>query len=123
MSDQERKLRCLAMNDQSSIASLLGLDLETQGASGLDARSYALVRLGAIVAAGAASVTYQWATEAALSAGATDDEIIGTLVTVAPLVGTGRIVSAASDIAISLGYPVEAALEGDESVVEGPGGR
>ncbi len=123
MSDQERKLRCLAMNDQASIASLLGLDLETQEASGLDPRAYALVRLGAIVAAGAASVTYQWATEAALSAGASDDEIIGTLVTVAPLVGTGRIVSAASDIAISLGYPVEAALEGDESVVEGLGDR
>lgn len=108
------------MNDQASIASLLGLDLETQEASGLDPRAYALVRLGAIVAAGAASVTYQWATEAALSAGASDDEIIGTLVTVAPLVGTGRIVSAASDIAISLGYPVEAALEGDDAVVDGP---
>jgi 4-carboxymuconolactone decarboxylase len=123
VSDQERKLRCLAMNDQSEIASLLGLHLETQEASGLDPKSYALVRLGAIVAIGAAPVTYQWATEAALSAGASDDEIIGTLVTVAPVVGTGRVVAAAPDIAISLGYPVETALEALNAVVDGPGDR
>ena len=120
MSDHERKLRDLAMNDERSISSLLGLRLETHDASGLDARTFALVRLGALVAGGAASVTYQWATQAALAGGATDDEIMGTLVTIAPIVGAARIVSAASDIAVALGCPIEAALEAISAPVDIP---
>jgi alkylhydroperoxidase/carboxymuconolactone decarboxylase family protein YurZ len=99
------------MNDESGITSLLGLRLETHDASGLDAKTFSLVRLASLVAVGAAPVTYQWATEAAIGAGAADDEIIGTLVTVAPIVGAARIVAAATDIAMALGYPIDAELE------------
>jgi 4-carboxymuconolactone decarboxylase len=120
VSDYERKFRDLAMNDEKGITSLLGLHLGTNESCGLDAKTFALVRLGALVAIGAASVTYQWATEAALAGGASDDEIIGTLVTIAPVVGAARIVSAASDIAMALGFPVEAALEAIGAPVDIP---
>lgn len=111
VSDNERKLRDLAMNEEAGISSLLGLRLGTHDVSNLDARTFSLIRLSAVVCLGAAPVTYQWATQAALSGGATDDEIIGVLVTIAPIVGVARIVEAVPEVAEALGYPVEAALE------------
>ncbi len=52
--------------------------------------------------------------EAARAAGATDDEIVGVLIAVAPTVGLPRVVSAAPCVALALGYDVEAALEGSD---------
>ena len=46
----------------------------------------------------------------------TVDEIVGTLIAVAPIVGTARVVSAAPELALALGYDIEAALEGVEGV-------
>ena len=47
----------------------------------------------------------------ALTAGASIDEIVGTLIAVVPTVGLARAVSAAPELALALGYDVEAALE------------
>jgi alkylhydroperoxidase/carboxymuconolactone decarboxylase family protein YurZ len=49
--------------------------------------------------------------EPALAAGATADEVVGALVAVLPQVGTPRVVSAARNLALALGYDVSAALE------------
>ena len=49
--------------------------------------------------------------DAARAAGADVDEIVGTLIAVAPTVGLARVVSAAPELALSLGYDVDAALE------------
>jgi hypothetical protein len=43
--------------------------------------------------------------------GATFDEIVGCLIAVAPVVGLARVVSAAPELALALGYDVDAALE------------
>ena len=95
------------------MASLLGtrIDLD-EPSSELNAKTRALVRLGAVVVLGASPVTYQWATEVALAASATDDEIVGTLIAVAPVVGVTRAVSAAPELAIALGCDIDEALEG-----------
>jgi alkylhydroperoxidase/carboxymuconolactone decarboxylase family protein YurZ len=111
VTENEQQLRCLAMNDESSISSFLGLRLESSDVATLGAKTTALVRLGALVGADAAPATLQWAVEAALAAGARDEEVIRTLVAVAPIVGLASVVSAAPDVAIALGYPVESALE------------
>lgn len=111
MVEHERSLRCLALNDEATLASLLGARADPDDLSGLDAKTRALIRLGAVVALGAAPVTYQWATEVALAAGATDDEIVGTLIAVAPIPGTTRAVSAAPELAVALGYDIDEALE------------
>ena len=50
----------------------------------------------------------------ALAAGASIDEIVGTLIAVAPTVGLARVVSAAPELALALGYDVDAALETPE---------
>ena len=111
VSDHERQLRCLAMNDEKTISTFLGLKLEPGESTALTAKGRALVRLGALVGADGAPASFQWAVEVALAAGAKDEEVIATLVAAAPVVGMARVVSAAPEIAIALGYPVEAALE------------
>ena len=51
------------------------------------------------------------AVEAAVSAGVTYDEIVGTLIAVMPIVGVARVVSAAPNLGLALGYDVAEALE------------
>lgn len=60
---------------------------------------------------GAAPVSYSWAVEAALAVGATDDEIIATIIAVAPITGVARVVSAAPWVALAMGYDVDQAFE------------
>jgi hypothetical protein len=47
----------------------------------------------------------------AFAAGAGIDEIVGTLIAVAPTVGLVRTVSAAPELALALDYDIDAALE------------
>jgi len=112
VSEHERRLRSLSVNDEAALASLLDTRIDSDERCGLNAKTRALVRLGAVVVLGAPPVTYQWATEAALAAGATDEEIVGTLIAVAPVPGVTRAVSAAPELAIALGYDIDEALEG-----------
>jgi alkylhydroperoxidase/carboxymuconolactone decarboxylase family protein YurZ len=51
------------------------------------------------------------AVQAGLEAGATYDEIVGTLIAVMPIVGIARVVAAAPNLALALGYDVSEALE------------
>ena len=53
----------------------------------------------------------QWSAARALAAGATEDEIADVLLAIAPVAGLGRVVCAAPDVAIALGYDMAAALE------------
>lgn len=43
--------------------------------------------------------------------GATVEEIVGVLIAVAPTVGVARIVSAAPELALAVGYDIDSALE------------
>lgn len=63
-----------------------------------------LVRLGALVALGAATASLRRTVELARGAGATEDELVGVLVAVAPTVGLARVVAAAPKLAIAIGY-------------------
>lgn len=63
--------------------------------SGLDARTHALVRLAALVAAGGPGMDYDRYISTALDHGVTPDEVIGVLVALLPTVGTPRVSAAA----------------------------
>lgn len=101
----------LAAHDEQSIESALGIRLGGADGSGMDPRTCALVRIGALLASGAGPPAYKWAVENALSAGATAEEVIGVVIAVAPSIGVARVVSAAPAVALALGYDVDAALE------------
>jgi len=46
-----------------------------------------------------------------LRAGASHEEIVGTLIAVLPTVGVGRVVTAAPNLGLAMGYDVTDALE------------
>lgn len=71
----------------------------------------ALVRLAAYVALGASPQAYTLGVGAAVSSGATSDEMMGVLFAVAPAVGVARVVSAAPKLASAMGFDVDRAME------------
>ncbi|HMG29884.1 MAG TPA: carboxymuconolactone decarboxylase family protein [Jiangellaceae bacterium] len=105
------RLRSLAVNDHDFIESVLAIRLENVESSGLDPKTHALVRLGALLALDAAPASYQWVVGAAFASGATLEEIVGVLIAVAPTVGVARVVSAAPELALAVGYDIDKALE------------
>lgn len=109
--ESERTLLSLALNDESSVQSALMGEADPGSGSALDPRTQALVRLSALVAIDAAPASYGWSVDAALAVGATVEEIVGTLIAVAPIVGIARVVAAAPSLAGALGYDIESQLE------------
>ena len=62
------------------------------------------------MAIGSPPVCLEWGTTRALAQGATDDEITGVLLAIAPVAGLGRVTGAVPGVAAALGSDVEAAL-------------
>lgn len=79
--------------------------------AGVAARTGSLVRLAALIATGSAPHAVRRSGEEAIAAGVSVDEIVGTLVAVAPIVGMARLVAAAPAVALAVGYDIEAAFE------------
>ena len=104
-------LRRLAIIDDGFIEDRAGLRLGLAGARVLDAKTAALVQVGALAAIGSPAVCLEWSTTRALAAGATEDEITDVLLAIAPVAGLGRVVTAVSGVADAFGYDIEAALE------------
>ncbi len=104
-------LRRLAMIDEGFVEGEAGLGLSLAKTSALDPKTAALLQVAVLVAIGSPAVCLEWSTTRALAAGATEDEIAGVLLAIAPVAGLGRVVSAAPDVAIALGYDIAAALE------------
>jgi len=111
MVEFQERLRSMALSDDRFVASVLGMGRDTIEASGLDPKTHAMVRLAALMAVDAGQISYNASAEVALASGASPDEIVGILIAVAPAIGLGRVVSAAPELGLALGYDVEAALE------------
>ena len=92
MTDYQETLRRLALSDERFAESVLQIGLDTVEAAHLDRKTHALVRLGAALAIDSAPSSYQSNVDVAVLAGATVDEIVGTLITIAPIVGLARVV-------------------------------
>jgi len=87
-------LRRLAIVDEECAGDHAGLGLSTPANRALDAKTAALVRVGALAAIGSPEVCLEWSAARALAAGATEDEITGVLLAIAPVAGIGRDVPA-----------------------------
>ena len=107
----QETLRRLAMVDEAFVADQAGLGLEPAERLALDAKTVSLLQLAVSVATGSPGICLEWSTARAMAAGATDDEIADVLLAIAPVIGLGRIVCAAPDVATALGYDTVAALE------------
>jgi len=99
------------MIDEAFVAAEAGLGVGLVKTSALDPRTAALLQVAASVAIGSPAMCLDWSASRALAAGATEDEIADVLLAIAPVAGLGRVVCAAPDLAIALGYDITAALE------------
>jgi alkylhydroperoxidase/carboxymuconolactone decarboxylase family protein YurZ len=79
--------------------------------SGLSPRSFAMVKIAALIAVDAPPASYIWQIREALSAGVTPRDIIGILVAVAPQVGVPRVLGAAPEIMVALDLELPAGLD------------
>lgn len=77
----------------------------------LDARTRALVAIGAAMCTDAPARTFQMLVDSAMDAGASAEDVVGVLLAVAPAAGGPRVVTVAPKIALALGYDVDAAFE------------
>jgi 4-carboxymuconolactone decarboxylase len=103
-SNYTERLRRLAVNE----AGAAGEDVRSLGdPTGLDPKTLALVRLAALVAVGAAEPSFGEQTDAAVSAGASADEIVDVLIGVCTVVGVPRVVAAAPKLALALGHDLD----------------
>jgi 4-carboxymuconolactone decarboxylase len=106
--DVERLLRLLALNDEKSVEMVLVRGRDCDAAAALKPKVDVLVLLGALLALGAATTSLRATVRHAIEAGATETEIVGVLIAVAPAIGLARVVSTAPRLAIAIGYDIEA---------------
>jgi 4-carboxymuconolactone decarboxylase len=114
--DHRTILRKLAIRDVGLVDEVIGHDRHNLDASGLDPKTHALVRIGALITIDAGPASYLWSVESALQHGATLDEIVGTLLAVLAVIGPEGVVCAAPKLGLAVGYDVSPALGhlGDE---------
>jgi 4-carboxymuconolactone decarboxylase len=96
-------LNGLALGDLQVLGEALELREAAQESSGLDARTFSLVKIAALIALDSPPASYLWQIANALDAGATPQEILGVLRAVAPQVGGPRVIGAAPEIMVALG--------------------
>lgn len=98
-------LRRLALNDDRAVglATVAGPAREPS----LDARTESLVRLGALLSVGATTASCRAEVDVARACGASDEEIVGVLMAVGPVVGAARVVAAAPRLALAIDYDIE----------------
>ena len=77
----------------------------------LDVRGLALLRLGGSIGVGSTGPLLQQRVSDALAAGLTFDEVVASLIGLAPTIGIERTVALAPQIALALDYDIDAALE------------
>jgi alkylhydroperoxidase/carboxymuconolactone decarboxylase family protein YurZ len=111
VADSRTTLRRLTIRDDEFVHEAMASETANLARSCLDPKTHALVRLGAMIALGAAEPSYRQIVDVARLAGASNDEVVGTLVAVMTATGVPRVVAAAPAVGLAIGYGVHAALE------------
>jgi 4-carboxymuconolactone decarboxylase len=96
-------LRGVSAGDVDMLESAIGLREALRQDSGLDARTFALVKIAALIALDAPPASYAWQIANALEDGATPEDLLGVLRAVAPQVGGPKVVAAAPEIMLAMG--------------------
>jgi alkylhydroperoxidase/carboxymuconolactone decarboxylase family protein YurZ len=108
--EQRDALQNISDNDDGAIAELVAIRVEEAiDASDLDAKTFSLVNLAALIATGGDEASYLLHIGDALDAGASVDEITGVLTAIGPNVGVFKMVAAADPVATALGIGLAAA--------------
>jgi alkylhydroperoxidase/carboxymuconolactone decarboxylase family protein YurZ len=97
----------ISAGDLDALENAIGLREANREVSGLDSRSFALVKIATLIALDAPPASYTWQVANALEEGVTPEEILGVLRAVAPQVGGPKVVAAAPEIMLALGLSLD----------------
>jgi 4-carboxymuconolactone decarboxylase len=101
--DTHEPLLGISIGDLDILDTAIGLRESSREATGLDARTFALVKIATLIALDAPPASYAWQIGNALEEGVSPEDILGVLRAVAPQVGGPRIVAAAPEIMLGMG--------------------
>ena len=101
--DTHETLKGISAGDVDLLETAVGLREAQMERTGLDSRTFALVKIAALIALDAPPASYVWQITNALEDGATAEDILGVLRAVAPQVGGPRVVAAAPEVLLALG--------------------
>src|SRR3954447_24177436 len=104
-------LRGVSAGDLEFLEHAVGMREAQLESTGLDGRTFALVKIAALIALDAPPASYAWQVGNALEEGATPEDILGVLRAVVPQVGGPRTVAAAPEIMMALGLSLPAGAE------------
>jgi len=97
-SNPKESLQGLAEGDLTMLNVLWRMSDGTFEESGLDPKTFMLVRLAALATLDAAPASWLMNIDASREAGLAPETILGTFIAIAPVIGTARVVSAAGSI-------------------------
>jgi len=101
--DTHQALSGISSGDHDLLGDLMGLREAELEQSGLDRRTFSLVKIAALIALDAPPASYAFQVANAVAAGVTSEEVFGVLRAVATQVGGPRVVAAAPEIMLALG--------------------
>lgn len=109
--ETQEALSGISAGDLSVLEEAVALREAALERTGLDARTFALVKIAALIALDAPPASYAWQVAAALDDGATPEDILGVLRAIAPQVGGPRVVAAAPELMVALGLALPEGAE------------
>src|SRR4051794_25149521 len=109
--ETEATLSGISGGDMAMLEQAIGMREAELESAGLDARTFALVKIAALIAMDAPPASYTWQVANALDEGASPEDILGVLKAVAPQVGGPRVVAAAPEIMVALGLALPEGAE------------
>jgi 4-carboxymuconolactone decarboxylase len=91
-------LQSIVPGESPVVESVARMQAETQQQSGLDDRTYVLVRIAALIAIDASVASYVVNLTIADDVGVTADDVRGVLIALGPVVGSARVLSGADNV-------------------------
>ena len=101
--ETHQSLAGLSAGDVEAVGEILSMREEYRETTGLDERTFALVKIAALIALDSPPASYVWQVANALEEGATPEDVLGVLRAIAPQVGGPKVVAAAPRIMVALG--------------------
>src|SRR5208282_1757581 len=109
--DTQDTLVGIATGDVEVLEAAIGIRDAFHDRTGLDGRTFALVKIASLIALDAPPASYAWQIANARDEGVSPEEILGVLRAVAPQVGGPKVIAAAPEIMLALGLPLPESAE------------
>ena len=110
--ETHQTLSGLSAGNVEILEEAVGLREANRAGSGLDARTFALVKIATLIALDAPPASYAWQVANAVEEGVTAEDFLGVLKAIAPQVGGPRVVAAAPEIMLAMGLAIDEEEQG-----------